>query len=54
VSRHGTGFGKETRDSKRKVDLLAALMLSRLAWHDYESLPPNRKRTKTSGRAMFV
>jgi hypothetical protein len=54
VSRHGTGFGKETRDSKRKVDLLAAMMLSRLAWHDYESLPPNRKRTKTSGRAMFV
>jgi hypothetical protein len=54
VDRHGVGFGKETRESSRKVDLLAAMMLSRLAWHDYVSLPEAKKRRKRTGRAVFA
>lgn len=54
IDRHGVGFSKETKDSTRKVDLLAALMLSRLAYHDYLALPQNKKRKVSSGRAQFV
>lgn len=54
VDRNGVGFGKETRESKRKVDLLAAMILSRLAWHDYMSLPDKKKRRAGSGRAVFA
>ena len=54
VDRNGVGFGKETRESSRKVDLLAALMLSRLAWHDYTALPRNKKRRARTGKATFV
>lgn len=53
VNRHGVSFGKEHRESKRKVDALAACVLSRLAWHDYEALPRNKKRRPRSGKAMF-
>jgi len=54
VDRNGTGFGKETRESPRKVDLLTAMMLSRLAWHDYVSLPREKKRKQRTGKAVFV
>lgn len=54
VDRNGTGFSKETRESKRKVDLAAAAVLSRLAWHDYEALPKNKKRRARQGKATFA
>jgi phage terminase large subunit-like protein len=54
VDRNGVGFSKETRESARKVDLLAAMMLSRLAWHDYVSLPREKKRRQRTGKATFV
>jgi hypothetical protein len=52
--RDGVGFGKETRESKRRVDLLAACVLSRLAWHDYEALPRHKKRRPRTGKATFA
>jgi phage terminase large subunit-like protein len=54
MDRHGVSFGKEHRESKRKVDAVAACVLSRLAWHDYEALPREKKRRARSGRATFV
>jgi hypothetical protein len=54
TGRAGTSFGKESRESARKVDLLAAAVLSRLAWHDYEALPKEKKRRKRTGRAVFA
>ena len=53
VDRYGVGFGKETRESSRKVDLLAATILSRLAWYDYQVLPPAKQRRKSQGAAGF-
>lgn len=52
--RDGLTFGKETRESTRRVDLLAAAVLSRLAWHDYAALPQNKKRRASTGKATFV
>lgn len=52
--RAGVSFGKETRESSRKVDLLAATVLSRLAWHDYLSLPKLKRRKARTGKATFV
>jgi phage terminase large subunit-like protein len=53
-NRWGLSFGKEHRESARKVDALAAAVLARLAWWDYRALPPARQRRKRTGRAMFV
>lgn len=53
-NRAGVSFGKETRESTRRVDLLAATVLSRLAWHDYTALPQNKKRKQRTGKATFV
>ncbi|HXF71672.1 MAG TPA: terminase [Actinomycetota bacterium] len=53
-NRWGVSFGKETRDSSRKVDAAAAAVLARAAWSDYRALPPARQRRKRTGRAMFV
>lgn len=49
----GVTFGKEHRESKRKIDALAAGTLSRMARRAYLALPPNRRRRKRSGKAMF-
>jgi phage terminase large subunit-like protein len=53
INRNGTGFGKETRESLRKVDLLAAAVLSRLAWYDYQTLPKSKQRRVAQGTAAF-
>lgn len=52
--RAGVTFGKETRESTRRVDLLAACVLSRLAWHDYMALPKLKKRRARTGKAVFA
>lgn len=50
----GVTFGKEHRESKRKVDALAAGTLARMARRAYLSLPPNRQRRTRTGRASFA
>jgi len=50
----GVTFGKEHRESKRKVDALSAGTLSRMARRAYLSLPPNRQRRTRTGRASFA
>lgn len=54
INAHGVTFGKEHRESKRKVDALAAGMLARQARRDYLALPRNRQRRRRRGRAVFV
>jgi hypothetical protein len=50
-NRIGVTFGKETRESTRRVDLLAAMTLSRLARSDYLALPEvKRKRRERAGQ----
>lgn len=49
----GLSFGKEHRESRRKVDALAAGTLSRMARRAYLALPRSRQRRKRSGRAAF-
>ena len=48
----GVSFGKEHRESARKVDALAALILARMARRAYLSLPERKQRRKRS-RAAF-
>ena len=48
----GVTFGKEHRESARKVDALAALILARMARRAYLALP-ERKRRRRSGKAVF-
>jgi phage terminase large subunit-like protein len=50
----GTSFGKESRESSRKVDALAAAMLAHLARTQYLALPESKRRRRRSGAAMFV
>jgi hypothetical protein len=45
-------FGKEHRESARKVDALAALILARMARRAYLALPERKQRRKRS-RAAF-
>ena len=49
----GVSFGKEHRESKRKVDSVAASALARMARRAYLALPPSRQRRVRSGKAMF-
>jgi len=49
----GTSFGKEHRESRRKVDSLAALILARLARHTYLALPDRKQRRKRQKAAFF-
>lgn len=50
----GVTFGKEQRESSRKVDWTAAAMLARLAKQQYDALAANRKRRQRTGKAVFV
>lgn len=52
-NRWGVSFGKENRDSDRKVDGIAAAVLAHMARHDYLALPERKQRRKRSGRAAF-
>jgi phage terminase large subunit-like protein len=52
VNNYGISFGKESRESPRKVDAYAALMLAHEALHDLRtSAKPEKKRT---GRGYFL
>lgn len=53
-NQYGVSFGKEHRESSRKVDWLSAAVLARLARQNYLLLPENKRRRRKSGRAMFV
>lgn len=53
VNAWGVTFGKEHRQSKRKVDALAAGTLSRMARRAYLALPASRqRRKKRTGKAV--
>jgi phage terminase large subunit-like protein len=54
TNRWGISFGKEHRESARKVDALAATILSRLAYHDYLALPMSKRRPRRTNQAAFV
>jgi hypothetical protein len=49
----GTSFGKEHRESRRKVDALAALILARMARHTYLALPERKRRRKRQKASFF-
>ena len=53
-NQYGVTFGKEHRESPRKVDWTTGAMLAFRARQDYLALPENRRRKVASGRAMFV
>lgn len=48
----GTAFGKEHRESNRKIDSLAAIVLARLARRAYIALPERKKR-RVRKKAVF-
>lgn len=49
---YGVSFGKESRESPRKVDLYAALMLAHEALHDLRTR--GKKQKQRSGRGYFL
>jgi phage terminase large subunit-like protein len=49
----GVSFGKEHRESRRKVDSVPAIILARMARRAYLNLPPAKQRRKRTGRAEF-
>lgn len=51
----GVSFGKEHRESDRKIDALPAGILARMARQDYLALPPSKqRRARRSGKAMYL
>ena len=50
---YGVSFGKEARESSRKIDALAAGTLSRMARRAYLALPKSKQRRQRTGRAAF-
>lgn len=53
-NQYGVSFGKETRESPRKIDSLAAGALARMARRAYLALPKSKQRRQRTGRAMFL
>ena len=53
-NQYGVTFGKESRESPRKVDWLAAAVLARMARQAYLLLPPNKRRRTKTGKATFA
>ena len=49
---YGVSFGKESRESPRKVDLYAALMLAHEALYDLRTRA--KKARKRTGRGYFL
>jgi hypothetical protein len=49
----GVSFGKEHRESSRKVDSLAALILARMARRTYLALPKQKQRRKRQKAVFF-
>jgi hypothetical protein len=52
ANNYGLSFGKESKDSPRKVDIYAALMLAHEAMNDLRTR--GKKVTKRSGRGYFL
>jgi phage terminase large subunit-like protein len=52
TNNYGVSFGKESRESPRKVDLYAALLLAHEALHDYRTR--GRKAKRKTGRGYFI
>ncbi|WP_405056974.1 hypothetical protein OG474_30070 [Kribbella sp. NBC_01505] len=52
TNNHGLSFGKESRESPRKVDLYAALLLAHEALYDLRTR--GKKEKKRSGRGYFM
>ena len=52
-NKYGVSFGKESRESPRKVDLYAALMLAHEALHDLRTRKRPEKKKRT-GRGIFL
>lgn len=52
INKHGAGFGKESRESSRKVDAAAAAVLARLARNAAVAAGIPRRRGKGSGRLV--
>lgn len=52
-NQYGVSFGKEARESSRKIDSLAAGTLSRMARRAYLALPKSKQRRQRTGRAAF-
>lgn len=52
VNNYGVSFGKQSRESPRKVDLYAAMMLSFEAAHDFRTR--GKKKVIRTGRGYFV
>ncbi|MEV4642763.1 terminase [Actinoplanes sp. NPDC049548] len=52
VNNYGVSFGKQSRESPRKVDLYAAMMLSFEALHDYRTR--GKKQKKRTGRSYWM
>jgi phage terminase large subunit-like protein len=53
-NQYGVSFGKETRESSRKIDSLAAGTLARMARRAYLALPRSKQRRQRTGRAMAL
>lgn len=51
---HGVTFGKEHRESARKVDGLSAALLAHRCRKDYVALPKSQQRRQKTGRAQFA
>lgn len=51
---YGTSFGKETKDSPRKVDAYAALMLAHEALNDYRTGKASQPKRERTGRGYFL
>ena len=49
----GVSIGKEHRESKRKIDSLPAMILSRMARKTYLALPPSKQRKKRRRAAFY-
>ena len=50
----GVTFGKEHRESRRKVDALAAGALARMARRAYLALPRSKQRRRVTGEVIAL
>ena len=53
-NQYGISIGKESRESKRKIDLAVCAIGARMLRRMWEALPDDKKRRRRTGRAMFA